>query len=381
MNIRPFSLERYFARYEFGARHLLSASDCDGPSLPQLLALADDECRTRWANLSLGYTESAGLPALRDEIATLYGSGSPGCSLTPEQVLTVVPEEGVLLIMLALVRPGDRVICTYPGYQSLYEVASALGAEVVPWTPREEQAWEFSPEDLAALLQAGARLVVCNFPHNPTGSLPDGDDFRRMVEMSEEAGAFVFSDEMYRWLDLPGHDTLPSAVELSAHAVALGGLSKSFGLAGLRTGWLAARSEEVLTACTRLKDYTTICAAAPSEILALVALRARNTLLSTHRKRVAANAVLLGEFAATHPQLFSLTPPAGGTVCFPRLLRPEGAEAFCARLVRESGVMMLPSTVYEYGDAHVRLGLGRSDFPQALQELARFLSLEASAAP
>ncbi len=380
MYIRPFALERYFATYEFNARHLLSASDCDGPSLPQLLALADDECRTRWDGLSLGYTESKGLPALREEIASLYTDDTTGSSLSTHQLLTLVPEEGELLLMLALVRPGDRVICTYPGYQSLYEVASALGADVVRWTPREHERWRFAPEDLAPLLQAGARLVVCNFPHNPTGFLPAAEDFHLTVQMSEEAGAFLFSDEMYRWLELPGHDTLPSAVEISSRAVVLGGLSKSFGLAGLRTGWLLTRSEDVLAACARLKDYTTICASAPSEILALTALRARDAILRAHRDRVTAHAALLERFAAAHPRLFRLTLPGAGTVCFPRLLRPEGAQAFCRHLMETAGVMLLPSTVYDYGDGHVRLGLGRSDFSEALQALDGFLAAPGSAA-
>lgn len=379
MQLRPFALERYFARYEFSARYLLSSSDCDGPSLQGLLDLADDESRSLWASLSLGYTESQGLPALRREIVGLYRAGPAGRT-DEADVLCVVPEEGVLLVMLALVRPGDRVVCTYPGYQSLYEVAAGLGAEVVFWKAREDERWRFHPADLARCLQGEARLVVWNFPHNPTGALPTEQDYEEMIRAAEEAGALIFSDEMYRWLELPGHPTLPSAAEASARAVVLGGLSKSFGLAGLRSGWLLSPDRNLLSACAALKDYTTICAAAPSEVLALAALRARRRILQEHCQRIQANRSLALDFARRHPDFMDLVPPAGGSVCFPRLRRPEGARSFCECLAERAGIMLLPSTVYEYGDSHVRLGLGRSDFPAALERLESYLDGKARAA-
>jgi hypothetical protein len=139
MQIAPFELERYFGRYEFSARYLLSSSDCEALSLAGLLAMADDQMARMWRELRLGYTESWGHPLLREEIAGLYNG------LAAENVLTVVPEEGIFLLMQALVRPGDHVVCTMPGYQSLYEIARSIGAEVDGWYPHEDQGWRFNP--------------------------------------------------------------------------------------------------------------------------------------------------------------------------------------------------------------------------------------------
>src|SRR5687767_14255499 len=127
MNLNPFKLERYFAKYEFSTRYLLSSSDCDGLMQSELLAAADVECRALWDNLKLGYTESLGHPLLRKEIAQLYEG------IDAAEVLVVVPEEGIFIALNALLEKGDHLICTFPAYQSLYEIAGGLGCEITPW--------------------------------------------------------------------------------------------------------------------------------------------------------------------------------------------------------------------------------------------------------
>jgi hypothetical protein len=152
MGCTPFALERWFARHEFSARWTLSSSDCDGLAMGKLLAAADAEARALWDDLRLGYTESAGHPLLRREIAATYAG------VAPQEVLAFVPEEGIYAAMRCLLRPGDRVVCVAPAYQSLYQVAADLGCEVVRWTPREEDGWRFDPDDLAALAASVAAV-------------------------------------------------------------------------------------------------------------------------------------------------------------------------------------------------------------------------------
>ena len=122
--MRPFAIERYFARFEHTSRHLLSSSDCEPLRLAELLSWADDETRDLWEHLSLAYTESPGLGLLRREISGLY-DGVESCD-----VLEVVPEEGIFLAMHAILELGDHVVATFPGYQSLYSIAEDLGCEV-----------------------------------------------------------------------------------------------------------------------------------------------------------------------------------------------------------------------------------------------------------
>ncbi len=367
MKIEPFALERYFDRHEFSARYLLSCSDCEPLEMARLLDLADDECRRLWKGLSLGYTQTAGLPALREAVAGTYQG------LDPEDVMVVVPEEGVFLFMQASLEPGDHVICTFPGYQSLYALARAIGCDVSLWTPEEEPNWHFSLTSLERLIRKDTRLVVANFPHNPTGTLPTRDELTALVELVGSHGARLFSDEMYRLLELGGAATLPAACELHPRAVTLSGLSKAFGLPGLRVGWLATRDRELRRRVAELKDYTTICASAPSEVLALAALRARDVILAEQRARLTRNLATLDAFMQSHQDRLRWGRPQAGSVCFPRLLFTEGAESFCQTLVEEAGIMLVPSSLFEYGARHVRIGFGREGFTQVLDRFAEYL--------
>src|SRR5439155_27181055 len=152
-------------------------------------------------------------------------------------------------------------------------------------------------------------------------------------------------------------------------AMVLSGMSKSFGLAGLRVGWLATRDRAILDRVKELKDYTTICASAPSEVLALIGLRARTTIVREHLDRILRNVSLLEDFVGDHPELLTCTPPRAGSVCLGRLMTGERASVFCQRVVDGAGIMVLPSTVFDFGDEHIRIGLGRECFPEVLRSL------------
>jgi aspartate/methionine/tyrosine aminotransferase len=367
MSLRPFALERYFAAYEMTVPFLFSSSDCEPLSLDRLLTLADQETRELWTRLRLGYTDSQGLPALRAEISRLYGS------VSADDVVVVVPEEGILLAMQALLKPGDHVIATFPGYQSLYELARNIGCEIDYWMPDEQDGWSFDPAGLDKLVRSTTRLLVVNFPHNPTGYLPTLAEFQRVVTWAQQHGIRMFSDEMYRLLEFEPADRLPSAVDCDDRAVALFGMSKAFGLAGLRIGWLATRDRKVLGRVKELKDYTTICASAPAEVLALIGLRARATIVGEHLVRILRNLALLEHFVADHPAVLQVERPRAGSVCLARLMTGERASAFCERIVDRAGIMVLPSTVFEFGDQHIRIGLGRENFPDVLRHFEQYV--------
>jgi aspartate/methionine/tyrosine aminotransferase len=176
---------------------------------------------------------------------------------------------------------------------------------------------------------------------------------------------------MYWLLEIDASVRLPSAVDLSDHAVVLFGLSKSFGLAGVRIGWLVSRDRRVHAQLAAWRDYTTICNSAPSEILALIALRAKETILARHRERIERNLAVLDDFFGRLRGLFSWVRPRGGSVCFPRLLGEESSWEFAERIVAQAGIMLLPSRVYGYDDRHFRLGFGRQN--DILAKFERFL--------
>lgn len=371
MDIRPFALERYFAKYEFSARHLLSSSDCDGLAMAEVLSWADDELRAAWEELMLGYTEAPGHPLLRAEIAGLYEGVNPG------EVIEFVPEEGIFAALTCLVGPGDHVVCTYPGYQSLFEVAVSLGATVDHWTPREDEDWRFDPDDLAALVEPRTRLIVVNFPHNPTGALPSRADIGRVADIARDADVHLFCDEMYRFLEQDPVDRLPSGPELYEKAVALFGMSKTYGLAGLRVGWLVTHDGGLRARLQGFKDYLTICGSAPSELLAIIGLRERERIVARHVERIRRNLDAVEELVQAHPEQLAWVRPRAGSVCFPRLLGRMGAGELARRLVEERDVMVAPASVFGYGDRHIRIGLGRRTLPEVLTIVDDFLTASA----
>ena len=367
MKIETFALERYFAAHEFSARYLLSCSDCEALSMSRVLELADETTVSIWNELKLGYTESQGHPALREAIAGMYQG------LSADHILVAAPEEAIFILMQALLEPGDHVVCTHPGYQSLFSLAQAIGCRVSFWTPDEKKGWAFSLDRLSDLVTDETKLVVANFPHNPTGFVPSPAEYAAMVDLVAEKNIRLFSDEMYRFLEHGNTPTLASACTLYPRAVSLFGLSKTFGLPGLRIGWLATRDSEILEKAGRMKDYTTICNSAPSEILALMAVLGRDAIIARQKKLLEKNLAVLDDFMNQYGAWFSLNRPKGGSVCFPKMPATKDTGVFCRRLLKETGIMLAPSHLFQYGSRHVRMGFGREDFEENLHRLARYL--------
>jgi aspartate/methionine/tyrosine aminotransferase len=368
MRIADFALERFFARWEFSVRHLLCASDVEGWRMADLLSLADPEAAGLWEGLRLGYTEAPGHPLLRAEIASLYGS------IGPDDVLVFAgAEEAIFCLSNVLLGPGDHAVVTWPGYQSLYEVGRAAGADVTLHELREADGWALDPDRLIASLRPATRLVVVNAPHNPTGMLPTRDDWTRLTGELAERGIHLLADEVYRFLELDEADRLVAGADAFDAGISLGVMSKSFAMAGLRIGWLATRDRELLARCAAFKDYTTICSSAPAEILALIGLRARERVLARSRRIVERNLVELDRLFAAHPDRLAWVRPRGGSIGFPRLLDEEPVDAFAARLVEAEGVLLLPGSQFGFSGNHFRIGFGRDDLPAAVAGLERFL--------
>ncbi len=366
--LTPFKLERYFARYEFKVQYLLSASDCESLGLRELLALADLDSLARWEQLRLGYTESQGLPALRAEVARLYQT------LTPDDVLILTPEEGIFIAMHTLLEPGDHVIAIAPAYQSLSEIARSLGCTVTPWTIAPQgSGWRLDLDQLAHSFTPRTRLLVVNFPHNPTGYLSTRAELDAILDLARQHDVYVFSDEMYRLLEHDPARRLPAVCDLYDKGISLFGLSKSFALPGLRMGWLATRALDLMERWLAFKDYTTICHSAPSEVLALMALRAKEAILERNLSLIRVNLALVEPFLADFPTLFKWLKPDGGSIAFPAWTGPGSVEAFCQAVLDEQGVMIVPGSIFDFPGQHFRLGLGRLNFGEALARVRRYL--------
>ncbi|GAA1539277.1 aminotransferase class I/II-fold pyridoxal phosphate-dependent enzyme [Kribbella lupini] len=366
-----FRLETYFSRWEFSARYHLTASDAQSLPMAELLAMADDDGRERWESLALSYTETRGLPALREEIARTYDG------LEPDDVMCFAgAEEGIYLAMRVLLAPGDHVVVLTPNYQAAETIPLDI-CTVTGVALRPEDGWALDVDAIERALRPETRLVSVNFPNNPTGAVPDPTAWERLVRLCDERGIRLFSDEVYRGRELD-RLSLPQATDLSASALSLNVMSKAYGLPGLRIGWIACRDRAVLDKLERAKHYTSICNSAPSEVLALIGLRARDRLLERNRGIVARNLPLFAEFFARRPDLFDFDAPQGGCVCFPRYAGPDGVETMCAELVEQAGVLLLPSSIYSSALTatpadRFRVGLGRLDPAPALDAWGNWL--------
>jgi aspartate/methionine/tyrosine aminotransferase len=366
MLLPDFELERFFARWEFRVEHLLCASDVEGYRLPELLEMMDAEVREMWDGLSLGYTEANGHPLLRREIAGLY------TDLEPDEVLVHSgAQEAIFTFANVALEPGDHVIVVWPAYQSLHEVARAAGAEVELLPLRPEEEWRLDPMRIRGMLRPRTRGIIVNYPHNPTGALPAPAVWLELAALADEAGIWLFSDEVYRGLE-HGAGSLTAGVDVARRGISLGVTSKAFALAGLRIGWIACRDRALLRRMAAFKDYLTICPSAPSEVLAITALRARESVLARSRKIVSDNLTLLDAFFARNPDRFRWVRPCGGSTAFPELKAALPIERFVDDLVRATGTLLLPGSLFGYPGNHFRLGYGRTDLPRALERLEEY---------
>lgn len=371
MKPKEFKLETYFMKHEFSAPYLLCASDSETLSLKELLSMADKESLNLWENLRLGYTEVPGHPLLRKEIAKLYQK------VDERGVATFAgAEEGIFAVINVLVRPGDHVIVPIPCYQSHIKLSEELGAEVSCLPMREKDGnWTFEIEDLEKLMRPNTRLIVTTFPHNPTSVHIDHSTLEKIIHCARKSGAYLLSDEVYRFSEHEEGEgvSLPPAADLYEKGISLGVMSKTFGLSGLRIGWLATQDEKLLKECLDFKCYLSLCNSAPSEILALMALRAKDKILKRNLSIIRSNLELLDRFFQKHSNLFAWKRPIAGTTAFPKLVASVSVDNFAEDLREKEGVMILPSSQYELAGNYFRIGFGRKDMPEVLCRLEHYI--------
>jgi len=370
MQIQLFRIEQYFGKHEFTAKYLLSSSDAQSCTIKDLLDLepgAHERLLEHWC----GYTESPGAPWLRQVIADIY------TEIDSADVLAVsAAEEAIFVFYHGVVGPGDHVIVETPCYESALTVARSTGAQVSEWRRRPEDAWAHDLGALEKLLRPNTKVIYINTPHNPTGLLMPADTFKALLELAAKRGVIVFCDEVYRELEHQPSTRLLAACDVYEHAVSLGSMSKSYGLPGLRLGWLASRDKKILEQCLEFRYYTTICSSAPSEFLTALALRHREWLVQRNLGIVRKNLALLDEFLARRVNLFDWVRPNASPIGFVRLKGKRDVQRFCDDTVRDASVLLLPGTVYDQ-PGFFRVGYGRKNMPESLAQFDKYLDAHA----
>lgn len=367
MKLQEFKLERFFSRHEFSSPYLLCSSDCESYTVEEIVNMHGNAGLTSLLQMSLGYTEGPGSPELRKQISCLYERPKER-----DILVTSGAEEAIFLFMNAVLEPGDHVIVQYPCYQSLYELGRSIGCQMSKWVMQESNAWALDLDDLRKSLQKNTRAVIVNLPHNPTGYLMPRDQWLALVMMLQERDILLFSDEVYRWLEYDEADRLPAACDVYDNAVSLGVMSKSFGLAGLRIGWIATLNQGIYQQLAAFKDYTSICNSAPSEFLSTIALQHRKLIVDRNRQIIAENLQIADDFFLRHPDHFTWVKPRAGPVAFPRMTEAREADSFCSHLLAVQGLLLLPGSCYDYPQ-HFRMGLGRKNLPACIEKLEHYV--------
>ncbi len=367
-----FALAAYLTRWAACAHHDLAASDSQTLPLAALLRLAGPEDVVRWRNVGLGYADPRGAPWLRTAIAARYARLE-----TKDVLVSAGVQEAVACVLRALLGPDDHAVAVVPVYQpSEMALTSLCAASGVPLDPK--QSWNLDLDRLAAAIRPNTRLVLVNFPNSPTGATLDRAALDNLVALCRRHGLWLVNDEVYRQTDLDPERAAAPVVDLYERGISINGLSKGFGLPGLRVGWVACRDRNALDRILAVKSLLSSCLAGPSEVLAHVALRAEARITGRARAIGRHNHDRLGSLLDRHPDLFEPDEPRNLALACPRFRGEEGATAFARTVASEVGLLVLPSVLWRSSLAPVpedrlRLGLGRHGCGGVLAILDEYL--------
>lgn len=360
-----FKLETHFSRWEFNARYHMTASDAESMTMRDLLAMATAQEREDFEGLWLGYTETYGDPELRETIAATYQDR------TAAEILCLAgASEGIFVANNVILDRDSHAIIVTPNYQSHETLPlSICEATGVPLDPDDN--WSLDIDRVAAAIRPNTRLVTINFPHNPTGTILSLDRYKALVEVCRKHGLYILHDEIFHGLGPTGTEHLPFIADLYERGLSLNVVSKSYGLPGLRLGWIACQDKDVLSKMERFKHYLSISNSGPSEKLTIIAVRNRERILARNCGIIDENLPKIEAFFQRHQDLFEWRRPQGSCMAFPRYKGSDGVTHFTERLVEESGVLLLPSTIYssELGPTpndRFRIGIGRTRLDEGL---------------
>lgn len=370
--MRNFELEIYFSKWEFTAKHHMTASDVESMTIQDLMALATTEEQSGFEKMWLGYTETWGDDLLRESISETYEK------MEKENILCFCgAEEGIYTAMRVLLTREDHAIVVVPNYQAAETVPLEI-CDVTGVALQENNGWRLDIDDVAKAIRTNTKLISINCPNNPTGATMVKEDIDALVRLCRAHDIYLFSDEVYRLLELDDTKRMAQVADLYEKGFSLNVLSKAYGFPGLRLGWIASQDKEMLQKFEQYKHYLSICNPAPSEYLAKVVLNHREAILFKNRKLLSENLAKLEQFFGNYRDTFDWYRPDGGCIAYPRYKGRGTVENFCNNLVEQYGVLLLPASIYRSelmdtpGD-RFRIGFGRKSIDAGLAALGKFL--------
>jgi capreomycidine synthase len=357
MQLAPALLEHWMREYYFDTEIDIGSSGVRNLSFGEIRSLLQI---TLEELDSIVFQDSAtlGEPYLREAIAERWGSGDPN-----QVMVTHGSSEAIYLVMNAIAQPDDEIIVLDPCYQQLFSIAESLRCRLTRWRLSFNQKFRPDITELKRLLGAHTRAVVVNFPHNPTGRSISVEEQKELISMVAKVGAYLIWDAAFA--DITYKDPpLPYPNLRYERSISIGTLSKSYGLPGLRVGWILG-PPDIVRRCTHLRDYITLHLSPLTEFIALRVIEKADILLSLHLANARQNLNTLEKWIAELDSFVKWVPPEGGVCTLPQLCSVSDVEAFCRHLARTYSVLLVPGTCFNC-PGHVRLGFGSR--PQILNE-------------
>ena len=350
MKLEIFEMERWQSTYEYVVEYDLAESGVHPLRLRELLG--DDDAVGRFLDSPLGYPQSEGTPELRSTIAGLY------VGATPDHVLvTNGSSEANFVACWRLFEKGDEVVLMLPNYAQVWGLARTWGLKVKPLWLREDLGWQFDPEELKGLVTKKTKAIqVCN-PNNPTGAIMAEEQRRTLLDVAKDSGAWLLSDEVYLGAERDGPRT-ESLWGSHEKTLITNGLSKAYGLPGLRTGWLVG-PPATITELMAYHDYLTLTPTMLSDRLARIVLRRkrREEVFARTRSILRKNYPAIRDWIEAHGSLFSHRPPEAGAICYLRYALSMNSSDLAERLRKEKSVLLVPGDHFGM-DGYVRIGIG-----------------------
>ncbi|MDR4534184.1 aminotransferase [Glutamicibacter sp. PS] len=350
MEIEDFGVEIWMNAYENNCTYNLAETCVDSLTVGELLDLAGEResILDELSAMRLGYGAIAGREDLRELIAKLYTGQKAGNILTTHGAIGANA-----LVHQTLVEPGDHVVAIVPTYQQHYSIPRSLGAEVSLLPLREENGFLPDLEELAALLTPQTKLIALNNPNNPTGALIDATTLQKIADLAALSGAWVLCDEVYRGIDQQAPHVTASIADLYAKGISTASMSKSFSMAGLRMGWIAA-PEALIERIMIHRDYNTISVGMIDEAFAAMALRHAEKILARSRELTATNLSILDAWVQEQEHI-SFVKPGGGTTALLKYSAATASHDYAVEILEGCGVLFTPGSALGM-EGYLRIG-------------------------
>ena len=356
-------------------KHRFYASSAEPLTHRELMAAAerrgDHDLIEAYHDHSLGYAESGGSLDLRREIAQLYDS-----NIAAENIV-VFPgaQTGMTLTAQALLHNGDHTIVVTPSYQSIEAGAMLAGSEITRFALSPDDDWQVDLDAVAASIKANTRYIAFNDPHNPSGALMNLATKQALITLAEEHDLLIFSDEVYRLLELDAGERTPSMAELSKKAIALSTLSKPWGAGGTGIGWVVCQDRLICDKLLRAQHIYAVCFSRAGEIQAMMAIRASAEIITRNLDITRHNLGLLDSYFDDNADLFEWVRPKAGGTGFVKFKGPLTGNELAARLL-EHEILVFPPSIFDCEETlaqYFRIGFSRSTMPAALRAFRRFI--------